>query len=104
MRLLKKREKDSAKGFNAFEKQKKDYINGFIEKWVSSPMNHRIVLDYNEYLDSPAIKLAEVIQFFDESHTVDHSSIASIVKDVNPAKDNSRFRFYEAALNREVAA
>lgn len=97
MRLLKNRERDTPDGFAAFVERMHPYINGFIEKWVDAPLPHRLVFDYEDYLQSPAEHLKSAIEFFGDNLDVDMIRINEIVKDVKAAKDNRNFRFIDAA-------
>ena len=97
MRLLKNRETDSAEGFRKFAARNQSYLNGFCAKWLDSKMPNRLTLDYDDYLNEPIKHLSSVIQLFDVDSDVDLERLQEITQDIVPAKNNSGFRYYEAA-------
>ena len=97
MRLLKNREVDTADGFKKFASRNQGYIDGFCAKWIDADIPHRLMLDYEKYLSEPIESLSEVIRFFNTGQGVDLEHLRAITRDILPAKDNTAFRFYDAA-------
>lgn len=102
MRLPKKREIDSASGFLKFVERNLEFLDAFRKKWIESTIVHRLLIDYDRYLEKPAENLSLVIQFFDESHEVDNSRVNEIIQDVKPAKNNTEFRYYKAVAKLKL--
>ena len=103
MRLLKGREKDTPEGFSQFVNRMRPYVDGFRQKWIDAPMQHRLVFDYNSYLETPAQHLRAAVLYFDDTLDIDMNRIEEIVSDVKPAKDNRKFRYIDTAPTRNCA-
>lgn len=98
LRLPRRREIDSADGFLAFARRMRPYLDGFRSKWVSSSLPQRLIIEYDDYLASPLNCLAKVIQFIEPDHRIDLNRIKNTVSDVRAARDDSRFRYFDAAI------
>ena len=104
LRLPRKRELDSAQGFLAFARRMQPYLQGFYSKWLQRDLPNRLILDYDDYLANPGQRLANVVQFFLPHQRIDHEKIKAIVCDVRPARDNSKFRYFDAAISSGLFA
>ena len=98
MRLKKGREKDSQKGFADFVAKQQSYIDGFHAKWIDTPLQNRLVLDYDRYVMQPAECMRDVISFFDPEGVPDQEKLEAVIADVRPAKNNSTFRYVDSHL------
>ncbi len=102
MRLKKNRERDSRQGFEAFVQRNRQYVDGFHRKWLDSRLPNCLRLDYDDYLHRPAELLADAILFFDADHILDYSRITQIVADVQPARVNSAFRYFDESMQSAI--
>lgn len=98
LRLPVKREIDSPEGFVAFAKRMQPYLNGFRKKWVQSDLPNRLVIDYDDYLLNPEKYLQAAINLFDANANIDSHRLKDVVGNVKTAKNNSQFRYFDAAL------
>lgn len=98
LRLQKNREHDSPQGFNEFVQRNRKYVDGFQRKWLDRRLTNCLRLDYDDYLNRPAILLEEAVRYFDASHVVKRVRIDQIVADVRPPRDINAFRFFDDSL------
>ena len=99
LRLPRKREIDTPEGFIAFTKRMQPYLDGFRNKWIESDLPNRLIIDYDAYLERPDFWLGRVIEMFEPARRCESKILKDITSDVQTARINSDFRYYEAAIS-----
>ena len=76
---LKQRENTMNMSVDTWWLQRTQFYADFVKRWILKPIDHRMVLDYDDLMFNPVNKIAGVIMFLTRGNRVDRAKLQDII-------------------------
>ena len=76
---LKQRENGMNMSVDTWWRQRMQFYADFVKRWVLKPIDHRVVLDYDDLMANPVNRIAGVVIFLTRKAEVDRARLQDII-------------------------